>query len=437
MARNRRWKRLNGSNGSFTNTDDHAFDLVLKCVRNACCAANCCTTLNGVNGEATNTDDVKTARRRDNRQDARINRLAAQVSRLVSLGSAGKKKKQQTKRRKTGGIKKNGTSSSIHPVVGSSPLKTAIMAQVQPRSIPRGVASVLTNVRPSQKFTSRGLSVVSVAAGTNFLGCIQPSIVSDRPSIVCFTGPSNVFTGSANSQTLASMTSLTTNTPYTFTELSDNDYNWRLVSASLLFRVVSSALNRGGTLTYIVDTDHDYSIDPAANLSLLQTEVSTDHSSVRKTLVDEASCEIIIPNINTNYIPNSGSMSENHDWCSTPNIHAGCESVALATSGILFAPRPVCVFSYLNNAANSITIDLELIEHWEISGRKIHSLHTPSVASAAAHSAITAMVNHSHKSHSLMPHLSFKNVVKDAMALSENKDVLKEAPTVLTTLAML
>ena len=81
--------------------------------------------------------------------------------------------------------------------------------------------------------------------------------------------------------------------------------------------------------------------------------------------------------------------------------------------------------------------DFEIIEHWEVHGSSIETLHTPSSSHSLAAEAVSNLVKHAHHSHSQTPSLSLAGVAKGISFAEHHKTAIKDAGSVAVALAML
>ena len=123
------------------------------------------------------------------------------------------------------------------------------------------------------------------------------------------------------------------------------------------------------------------------------------------------------------------NSDESHFW------YSGVTAKPIGSSGATYAPGPVWVTIAPPAAAQ--TYDIELIEHWEVAGSAIETLHTPSASHQAASDLVRSIAEHAHHSHAMNPHLKFSDVVKGAVQLEHNKEALRDAGVVASALAML
>lgn len=398
--------------------------------------SNCCSTLNGVNGEATNSDDVKGVNRR---QDQQIRSLKQSIRKLKLDNSRKNKKSKSTKRNRQRSRKQQyqnqilqepvaSIPTQVRGSVTSSPLKTSILAQMLPRAVPRGGANLLFDTRPSQKITARAVASVTLAAGSTLYMYCQPAPSNDVPSLALYhtANPAQTPDTVGIGRVVAS-----TNTPYNFTTLSDpaQDINYRFVSASIVVRITSNALNRGGVFVYVVDTDRHHEANYATlAFQTWLTDLNSDISQVRKSLVTQDTFEITVPHNVMPYV-------QLNSWSGGDARFPGGSGFQTTNAPTWFCESQAVLGALLNSSTAAMTIEFEIVEHWEFNGRLLHSVHTPSVASAAVSTALSTITTHAHKSHSMLPHLHFKDVVKGAMKIVENKEVVEAAPEILEVAA--
>lgn len=402
-----------------------------------------CSTLNGNNGEATNTDDIKKGvNQLQNRRLAKIEATLRSLS-LAKKVKRKQRKAKSTRRRET--ERPSGSTFSAVPDVGfdsapplqkASPIQASIISQVAPFRVPRCMASCLTSARPSQKISARALGSFSLATTERLILNLSPCIASDLVSMFGYisqsTGGNQVWsTGTLTAGNRG--TSATTNSPYTQSTLSNGDNRWRLVSAGLRLRNTTAPVSRSGVVRYLVDYSYDllnYDNLDSATINAIVADVNASHKTVRVNSSTHPTIEIALHN------------TRNDDWSSRVDVlgcyYSGMDNGANGTVPVIttqFYPGPVWV--HIDYPATAQTYDIELIEHWEVSGSNIETLHTPSPSHAMAANTIRAIAEHSHHQHALQPHLSFASVVKGAVQLEHNKEAMRDASIVGTALAML
>ncbi len=431
--------------------------------------------LNGSHGEATNSDDVKGKDRKQDRRIASLEQRLRGLLRSKPKTKSGKRKSSNSKRpanrasgRSSGGLGTraygaNAAAPAVDnfdqqvPIATTNPSIVSAVAQISPFRIPKGIAGILNNARPSQKITARALGTITIANASTLLMNVCPCVASDSTTLsaagmVCVTANLADATSQFTSTTVGAAPANTTvypfqtNTPYSMSTLTGGDYHFRLVSTGIRFRNTTSLSARGGVLKYLVDTaGHllNYGTANTATYQTILTAMDANHKTVRVALGSHPDVEIAVPtpsgmlnNFNTasgNWNSVSDSSDEAYAWYGSgvgDVIIGGTTSTNLGGIGNTWIAFP-------NSSGNTQAFDVEIIEHWEISGSAIETLHTPSASHSGAADLLQSITSHAHSHHSMTPSLHFSTIIKDAAKLEHNKAAMQDAGMVATALAML
>jgi len=409
--------------------------------------SSCCvpkvSQINGNAGEATNTDDLK---KQDRRQNVRLSNIERRLATLTL-----KKKKNTKKGKKTRlpsqrgfpfpGILNNSSMDMSPPITHKDPNVVNTVAQLSPFRIPRGVANLLEKAQPSQKFTARSLTSISVPASQECLVFISPCICSDSyaRSLTGFAGTrANLALQQLSAATAASGVTFfagSSNTPYIANTLAGSDFSWRLVSAGIRLRNTTAAVNRQGVVKFITDYEGVISqYSSTVNMDTLISSIDGNHRTVRKNMANEPDTELTL----------SGQLySANVDW-----YKADTSDILSESSFYGCGHGPVCNLGSSGYRAGGTMVvlplvgtaqsyDFEIIEHWEVHGSSIETLHTPSSSHSLAAEAVSNLVKHAHHSHSQTPSLSLAGVAKGISFAEHHKTAIKDAGSVAVALAML
>lgn len=422
-----------------------------NCTTSVSCVSSCCRSssqLNGTHGEATNSDDVKS--RVDRRQTQQIRKLQQQLRRVALVRNPGPPKRNKKTKVKNRPVRSQASpfpgipsTSSLdsQPVVShKDPVVLSTVAQLAPFRVPRGVTNLLLNGRPSQKFTSRALLSLSVPVGQEAVMYPCPCIASDNvcKSLEVFVGARASLDAAAFSATTTpaglAVTAAVTNTPYTFATLGGGDYQWRLVSTGIRVRNTTAAVNRQGVLRWCVDHEHklaDYTSGVTTHGSLI-TAIDSSHRSVRRNMSTHPEADVVI----------SGQLyAENVSWKSQQATNAP-ESLMWPVSqaryemnGHYYAVGAgVIVFP---NTSVGQTYDMEIIEHWEVHGSGIETLHTPSGTHSGSAETVANIIKQAHHQHGLTPSMALHDVAKGVAYGEHHKAALKDAASVAMAVALL
>jgi len=440
--------------------------------------SSCCnrhvrkSQLNGSHGEATNSDDVK---RLDQAQNRRLERIEQKLSQMSLEKKKSTKKKNGKSKRPSSAPKTFRTfgASAAAPAIESfdaqkpigtiQPDMVSAVAQVAPFRIPKGIASVLTNPRPSQKITARAIGSVTVANGSTLLGNFSPCVASDNgvtlvtasamlPVYITSNGAdaTTCFTSATVGTSAANVTEgrLTTNTPYPAATLSGNDYNWRLVSSGIRVRNITAVINRAGVIRVLVDRHrnlYSYASIPTTPYATIANAIEANHKTVRHAMGATPDFEISVPHSLVADFAVADYTSGNGGWAQTVDTPgqqlwygAGVGNIRYGgTTSVIKGGVGETWVLFANTTGATQALDFELIEHWEICGSAIETLHTPSASHAAAYDLLQNVTGHAHAHHSMTPSLPLHTLVKDAVKLEHNKSAVKDAGLVATALALI
>lgn len=322
------------------------------------------------------------------------------------------------------------TFESEPPLQRATPIQASVLSQVAPFRIPRCVASVLTGARPSQKITARAVASALLPTTGSLIFNISPCIASDFTSMMClgYTGAGTAQMWAAALNPANTKLTASTNTPYTSSTLSSGDYKWRLVSSGVRLRNTTAPVQRQGVVRYLVDYGHDlldYANLDAVSVSGIAADIAANHKTVRVNSSTNPTIEIATHTLRDGeWVASADGMFYNR---ASPELNSA--------SGEAFYSGPVWIS--ITAASSQQTYDIELIEHWEIAGSAIETLHTPSPTHSMAAQTIKSIAEHSHHQHSMQPHVSFASVVKGAVRLEHNKEAMRDASIVGTALALL
>lgn len=405
-----------------------------------------------------------------------LNQLTRDVKKLVNLSKPAimkRKKQKKTVKKKSnrypaGGREMFANAAGIastvlsHPAVSrGDPLAVAVAAQLSPFNVPKGVAKKMTDSLHSQAITARGTNTVVVPANTTLLMFVQPCVSSDvnNGSVVIISVPNTSLTSTTS--TICSTTvgsnaagcsqfNISTQTPYSAQTLDGGDYTWRLVGAGLRVRNVSEQLYRGGIFRYVIDAQGH--ITPGIDVTTttfgaIVDMINAAQHNVRKHFSDNSIVEILVPCTNDAWSSMKGATYDpvfcGADYGMGGGLPEGsyagdyCGRIGGTTSARIGGYKPLVLACFANQSAGSQTLDFEIVEHWEVHGKDITSLHTPSPNHLQSQSLIQNVVEHLATNHSQNPHFHFKDVLKQAVKLAHNKQAVRDASTVASVVLAL
>lgn len=321
-----------------------------------------------------------------------------------------------------------------------NPIVQNVLAHISPQKCANGSVSGMYNAMPSQKFTSRGLISLGVGNGETSLVFINPCVANDstRPSLVAITGTianlglvTSTFTSSTAAVSPAStiLTNSVTNTPYAAALLDDGNYHWRCVSAFVRVRYQGAAQYQSGIIKYyddlqghILENSELSSITLAAIIGRIDAHTGT----IRKSLNQNPVAEFNVAGGDLREA-NQGAWTQglnplSLDWS---NQRIG------GTASTLLMGQPASYMTITNSTGFGATLDIEMIEHWEVRGTAIEMLHTPSTAHDTARSAVVALANSARQHHAANPAISFGSACKFVSKTLHNKAAMAGVEDVL------
>lgn len=327
-------------------------------------------------------------------------------------------------------------------IVSNDPCTTNIAGQINPFRVPRGVISGLKKARPSQKFTARALASFTIPANEVGFITVAPCICSDSTmaSARAFSGTLTNLNNQVRSlTTLASGVTIqahaVSNTPYPFATLKGKDFSWRCVSTGARVRNTTAAVNRQGIAQQFFDHNHTlvtYTDD--FSIGQLVIAMGSNHRTVRKNLVSHPEMELVMGDSTYAYadwqeIASSSALPETSTsaFAYTNQCQLVSSVVTGVGAGYFVLPQTAVAQSY----------DIEIIEHWEICGTTIETLHTPSSSHAQAEELLGNVMKQAHHQQALTPSMALHDVAKGVVYAEHHKAALKQAGEVAAALALL
>lgn len=374
-----------------------------------------------------------------------------------------KKKKRQSKPRSNQaqsysnpfpGIPAVGPTSAQTVVAHRDPLVHNVVAQLNPFRVPRGIASGLIEAKPSQKFTARGVMSVTIPASTGTtviqgMLLVSPCVASDNTAISArlLQGTGTALAGQMlNAATLfagVTETVMITNTPYDALTLTGKDFTWRLVSAGLRIRNITAAVNRQGIMLGYLD--HDQTLIQyvsggavAANsVTAIINALNSNHRTVRINMASKPDMEFPISNAAVIKPFNNHWKEQQENATPSANSQSFFDpcNVVMSLNGNYGGLGGA--FYLFPSVASAQSYEIELIEHWEVSGSKIETLHTPSATNALVAEAVSNIVKQSHHQHALTPEVALHDVARGVAYGEHHKSTLQQCASVAAALALL
>jgi len=303
---------------------------------------------------------------------------------------------------------------SAHPVVRS------LKGILSPFMAERGSVCGLVDARPSQKFMARGLLSATIPIGADFMILVSPSIGNSNndPSLAvswnaagAMGDSTSVFTSPTvgNSPAGIGQAFLVTSTPYSVATLDDGTDSWRNLSCGLRARYTGPKLYQGSLMKFYHDTRGDLLQQPELGnftFAQLAERLNQHHGVVRFSFTD-----------NPELVVNLSSVtSESQEWSETPYYSPGNKEWYGARFGGTTSTRvmgqPIAYVYGTNTTGNTLHFDIEMVEHWEICGKTVDALNTPSCGSAELAGSISTLVVSAHQHLAANPHKKYHDALK-------------------------
>jgi hypothetical protein len=307
--------------------------------------------------------------------------------------------------------------------VTNDPLYRSLMGIISPFSGVRGTVSGLKDPRPSQKFSGRGLVSYGIPAGEEFMVFIYPCIANgiNYPSMTLSYGTTanmalatSTYISTTVGATPLNITQIhgTTATPYDQVTLSNGQNNWRILSAGVRVRWTGANLYRGGLFKYYHDTRGDIlNVGNLSSLTFAQIATVLDghNGIVRHNLADIPELLINLPSV----------TDESQLWSTMDDFWPGNKEYTQqrigGTTSSRLAGQPIGYLYGVNTTGQTMFFDAEMVEHWEISGRAVDALNTPSTGNAELGNSIQTLVVSAHQHLAHNPHTSYHSALKSVV----------------------
>jgi len=112
----------------------------------------------------------------------------------------------------------------------------------------------------------------------------------------------------------------------------------------------------------------------------------------------------------------SSVTSESQEWSETPYYAPGNKEWELRRIGGTLSTRnmgqPIAYVYGTNTTGNTLHFDLEMVEHWEICGKTVDALNTPSCGSAELAGSISTLVVSAHQHLAANPHKKYHDALR-------------------------
>jgi len=364
--------------------------------------------------------------RTQSQQIAALNKKVSQLATLASIPKKARRKVRKVFQRQAV------TSRNSDPVIAS------VQAAVRPFDTPKGIAGPLAGlVRPSQKFTAKAATSVSIPAGCTMVfmqdACIASNSIYPSVILAVQTASGTAMSGPFKSSTVGdlvvaggTLSRLSTNTPYAATTLASN-FEWQLVGAGLKFSYEGTLLNQSGTFMYLHDPEEAFNQGwpdwTGKGPSDVISFINTAHNAIRQNILEKRVVEI-------------NCMSPDSDTARDANLVFidGSTGAALggSTSTTFFGTAPVVLGYFINSSSATISFHVETIEHWAVASPTIQALHTDSIAHPILHSQVVNFLGSARQMHASKPnsdHVDVMRTVKKGMGSPLGHELINTALT--------
>jgi len=334
-------------------------------------------------------------------------------------------KNKAAPRVKPGSIRRKVQASSGVAMSKAHPVVRSLKGILSPFSAERGSVGGLVDARPSQKFMARGLLSVTIPTAADFMVFVSPSIGNSNndPSLCvtwnttgAFGDASSVFTSPTVGLTPAGLgqSFMVTSTPYPVSTLDDGTDSWRNLSCGIRARYTGPKLYQGSLIKFYHDTRGDLlQQSELGNFTFanLAERLNSHHGVVRFSFTDNPELVINLSSV----------TAESQEWSETPYYSPGNKEWYGARIGGTTSTRqlgqPIAYVYGTNTTGNTLHFDIEMVEHWEICGKTVDALNTPSCGSAELAGSISTLVVSAHQHLAANPHKKYhealKSVAKD------------------------
>lgn len=299
----------------------------------------------------------------------------------------------------------------------SDPVVTSVRAFLRPFDTPKGIASPLDDGRPSQKFMAKAQTQLTIATGQIMAFMFAPCAANDSTAAsVTFcigAASSGNFTSAASWLAVippGTVSTLTTNTPYSATVLSTG-LEVSCVGAGLKFTYEGTELNRGGTFRYIYDREGSYNQaggdwstkSPQQLVNYVNSQANTIRQSINKDNV----VEINASNEETNYreVNDQSNIWYNVDLV-TGGGDVGPAGAILGKAGL----KPCIIGYFVSPASSTVSFHVDAVEHWSIAGSSIQALQTESYAHAPMATHVASVMSSIRQAHATSPNIHHATV---------------------------
>lgn len=351
-----------------------------------------------------------------NKQNGKASTDKKQSQQILALQRqiAAMKPKRQIRRKQS---KKRNGNGKANSKLSDDPVISSVSAILRPFDTPKGLASPLTDGRPSQKFMAKAQTQVTLATGQLMAFMVCPCVANDSASLsmaICVgTAASGNFTTNATWVTTpGTVQGLTTNTPYAAAVLASG-LEASNVGCGVKFTYEGTELNRGGTFRYIYDREGSYNDDgmiwslSGATPRTLVDFINSNPNSIRQSINVGACVEM---NASHEEIAYREVADASNVWFGIDGNTSGGSVGPAATPTGNIGIKPILLGYYINPSSATISFHIDLVEHWSIAGPVVQTLQTDSYAHAPMAAHVSSVLASARQAHAGTPNVHHSTV---------------------------
>lgn len=295
-----------------------------------------------------------------------------------------------------------------------------VRGYLDPFGCERGTLNGYVDPRPSQKFSSRCVVSYGIPNGDDFVLMISPCVANDAsfPSMILSYGTlanmslaTSTFTSATPALTPVGVTQVlgVTATPYPQSLLTTGQLSWRLVSSALRVKYTGPVLYRGGLLKHLHDSRGEileFGSVGSQTFAQFASILDSHNSIIRHNLTDDGELVMIMPSIT------DVSAAWRTGLALSPSAPEFNPTRFGGTTSPNFLAQPVGYVYGKNTTGQTLYFDAELLEHWEIMGRSVDALSSPSCGTIEVGNALSSVVLSAHHHLAHNPSKPFKSAVR-------------------------
>lgn len=304
--------------------------------------------------------------------------------------------------------------------VKNHPITKMVRGYLDPFGCERGTLNGYIDPRPSQKFSSRCVVSYGIPDGNDFILMLAPNVAQDAnfPSMALSYGTlanmslaTSTFTSSSVSLTPTGVTQVlgVTATPYPNSVLTVGQLSWRLVSTAVRVKYTGPVLYRGGLLKHFHDSRGEileFGNVGSQTFTQFATLLDSHNSIIRHNLTDDGELIMVMPSITDISAAWRTGLSLAPASPEFNGVRFG------GTTSPNYLSQPTGYIYGKNTTGQTLYFDAELVEHWEIIGRSVDSLSSPSCGAIEVGNALSSVVLSAHHHLAHNPSKPFKSAIR-------------------------